>query len=143
MERFKCPIGVFLLLMENNNIYLQLRKNCSFAGMYGAIGGHVDGGETIANAIIREAKEEVGIDINPQDLQMATMCHSNAGGKEYLQFFYICKVWSGKLTNMEIDKCERIDLFDITALPDNIVPYLATALNKIKSGVTFFEDGFE
>lgn len=143
MERFKCPIGVFLLLMKNNKIYLQLRKNCSFSGMYGAIGGHVDGGETIANAVIREAKEEIGIEIYPQDLELATICHSNAGGKEYLQFFYVCRKWFGKVRNMEIDKCERIDLFFIDSLPENTVPYLVTAIEKIKCGDKFFEDGFE
>ena len=85
MERFKCPVGVFLLLKQGEKIYLQLRKNCSFEGMYGAIGGHMNGGETIAHAVIREAKEEVGIDVEAKDLRLATICHSNAGNKEYLQ----------------------------------------------------------
>ena len=82
MERFKCPIGVFLLLMKNGKIYLQLRKNCSFSGMYGAIGGHVDGGETITNAVMREAKEEVGIDIQTSHIivfQRALLIHITYG----------------------------------------------------------------
>ena len=142
MERFKCPVGVFLLLQREDKIYLQLRKNCSFEGMYGAIGGHLDGGETIANAIIREAKEEVGIDIQENDLKLATICHSNAGNKEYLQFFFICNRWQGVVENKELDKCEKIELYGLNNLPSNIVPYIKTALEKISSGVTFFEDGF-
>lgn len=143
MERFKCPLGVFVLLEQEDKIYLQLRKNCSFAGMYGAIGGHADGGETIANAAIREAKEEVGIEIKAEDLHLGTICHSFAGEKEYLQFFYICSKWKGKIENMELDKCERIDLYNINNLPENIVPYLKTAIEKIKSGEVFFEDQFK
>ena len=142
MERFKCPIGVFLLLKQNERLYLQLRKNCSFEGMYGAIGGHVDGGETIVNAVIREAKEEVGIEICDKDLHLATICHSNAGGKEYMQFFFTCDNWIGTLENKELDKCERIDLYDMKNLPSNIVPYLKTAIDKINLGEIFFEDGF-
>lgn len=142
MDRFKCPIAVFLLLKEENKIYLQLRKNCSFAGMYGAIGGHVDGGETIINAVIREAKEEVGIDVSKKDLILKTICHSNAGGKEYIQFFFVCDKWDGIIKNKEKDKCERIDLFDINNLPKNTVPYLKTAINKINAQEIFFEDGF-
>ena len=142
MERFKCPIAVFLLLKKENKIYLQLRKNCSFAGMYGSIGGHVDGGETIVNAIIREAKEEVGIDISKNALVLKTICHSNVGGKEYIQFFFVCDKWNCILENKEPDKCERIDLFDINSLPENAVPYLKTAIEKIKANIIFFEDGF-
>lgn len=143
MERFKCPIGVFLLLKKENKLYLQLRKNCSFEGMYGTIGGHVDGGEKISTAIIREAKEEAGIDIKETDLRLATICHSNAGKKEYLQFFYLCDKWNGVVENKEPDKCECIDLYDINSMPHNVVPYLKIALEKINAGEIFFEDGFE
>ena len=142
MERFKCPVGVFLLLQKEGKIYLQLRKNCSFEGMYGAIGGHLDGGETIANAIIREAKEEVGIDVKEDDLKLATICHSNAGHKEYLQFFFMCNHWEGIVENKEPDKCEKIELYDVANLPSNIIPYIKTAVEKISSGIAFFEDGF-
>ena len=142
MERFKCPVGVFLVLRKNNKVYLQLRKNCSFSGMFGAIGGHLDGQETIVNALIREAKEEAGIDVKPQDLDLMTICHSNAGGKEYLQFFYQCSNWNGEVMNMEPDKCEIIQLFDINLLPDNIVPYLKSAFDKFNDKIIFFEEGF-
>ena len=142
MERFKCPVGVFLLLQQNGKIYLQLRKNCSFEGMYGAIGGHLDGGETSAHAIIREAEEEAGIVVVENDLKLATICHSNAGGKEYLQFFFTCEHWIGDVENKEPDKCEKNEVHDLTNLPANIIPYIKTALEKIAAGITFFEDGF-
>lgn len=109
--------------------------------MFGAIGGHLDGQETIVNALIREAKEEAGIDIKQQDLDLMTICHSNAGGKEYLQFFYQCSKWNGEVTNMEPDKCETIQLFDINLLPDNIVPYLKSAFDKFNDKIIFFEEG--
>ncbi len=143
MERFKCPIGVFLLLTQGEKIFLQLRQNCSFADQWGAIGGHVDGGEKIETAVIREAAEEVGITIHPADLRLRTICHSNAGGKEYLQFFYTCDTWTGTLTNREPDKCADIKAFSTNALPDEIVPYIKTALGKINQNILFYEDGFK
>lgn len=142
MERFKCPVGVFLLLFENNKLVLQYRKNCSFSDMYGTIGGHIDGGEKISTAIIREAKEEIGIDIKEEDLTLLTICHSNAGSKEYLQFYFKSSKWSGDIKNMEHDKCDHIKSFDIDKLPENIVPYLQEAIKKIDSKIIFYEDGF-
>ena len=39
MERFKIPVGIFIMLRRNDEVLLQLRKNCSFAGNYGFVGG--------------------------------------------------------------------------------------------------------
>ena len=142
MERFKCPISVFLILKKNNKLYLQLRKNCSFSGMYGLIGGHVDGQEKLKTAIIREAKEEAGIILDEQSLKLVTICHSNAGGVEYLQFFFKCDKWSGEVENMEPERCEEIKLFEQDNLPENIVPYIQTALSHVEKQIIFFEDGF-
>ena len=142
MDRFKCPIAVFLILKKENKIYLQLRKNCSFEGMYGAVGGHVDGGETIINAVIREAKEEVGIDVSKSDLILKTICHSNAGGKEYIQFFFVCDKWLGMLENKEKDKCEqRHPSLDAIHHLITGISQINDGLNKLKHLDNLYEEG--
>ena len=35
------------MLRNDDEVLLQLRKNCSFAGNYGFVGGHLDGNEKI------------------------------------------------------------------------------------------------
>lgn len=142
MERFKCPVGVFLLLFENNKLVLQYRKNNSFSNMYGIFGGHLDGCEKIIDAIIREAHEEAGINIDEKNIKLLTICHSNADNKEYLQFYFSCDKWNGEIKNMEPNICEHIKSFELNQLPENIVPYLKEALEKIKLGISFYEDDF-
>ncbi len=141
-ERFLCPVGVFLLIFDDGKLVMQYRKNCSFDGMYGLVGGHIDGGEKITSAIVREAKEEIGIDISEKDITLATICHSNAGGKEYMQFYFRCDKYSGEIVNNELDKCDHIKSFAIEKLPENTVPYIKEAIEKIKHNITFYESGF-
>ncbi len=142
-NKFKLPVGVFLLLIDNNGkLVMQLRENCSFSGMYGLVGGHLDGNESIAFAIIREAYEEIGVEINLDDLSLATVCHSNAGGNEYIQFYFKCNKWSGNIQNNEPEKCSEISSFALDDLPENTVPYIKEAIDKIQKNITFYESGF-
>ena len=69
-ERFTSRVAVYLVLTKNDQVLLTLRQNTGFAdGLYSLASGHVDEGETIKHAMIREAKEEIGILIKPDDLK--------------------------------------------------------------------------
>ena len=68
-KRNKLPISVQLLLEEDNNILLMKRKNTGYEdGKYCLPGGHVEAHEEIRKALIREIKEEIGIDVDIQNL---------------------------------------------------------------------------
>ena len=140
-ERFKVPVGIFIMLRKENKVLLQLRQNCSFSGYWGFVGGHLDGNEQIVSAAIREAKEEVGVDISPENLNLKTICHSNKG-KEYLQFYFECYKWSGEIENKEPHKCERLEWCNWNEVPQNTCPYLKEAIGKINENVPFYEDQF-
>ena len=126
-ERFKIPIGIFVMLRKGDTVLLQLRQNCSFNGCWGFVGGHLDGKEQIVSAAVREVKEEIGIDIRPVDLILKTICHSNKG-QEYLQFYFECYKWSGKIENKEPDKIKRMDFFDLNMLPDKLMSHIFEVL---------------
>ena len=46
-ERFKVPVGIFIMLRQDDKVLLQLRQNCSFSGHWGFVGGHLDGKKAI------------------------------------------------------------------------------------------------
>ena len=50
---------------ENSKILLVRRKNDPFKGMLSIPGGFINEGETAENAMIREAKEETSLDVEP------------------------------------------------------------------------------
>ena len=141
-ERFKVPVGIFVIFRNEDKVLLQLRQNCSFSGYWGFVGGHLDGNEQIILAAIREAKEEVGVDIRSEDLTLKTICHSNKG-EEYIQFYFECCKWSGEIENKEPSKCECLVWHEWNKLPEKTCPYLKEAVKKINKGISFYEDEFD
>lgn len=138
-ERFKLPVGVFIMLRQGNDVLLQLRKGGSLSGYWGFVGGHLDGNEQIVAAAIREAKEEIGIDIHPEDLALKLVYHTQ-GEHEYLQFYFECSRWEGQIENKEPDRCEKLAWYAWDSLPKNTCPYSLDAVEKINAGMSFYEE---
>jgi len=141
-EQFKIPASAHLFLMSGNKILLHRRRNSSFESMYGVVAGHLDGNESVTDAIIREAKEEVDIDIKREDIKLATISHSNANNIEYVQFFFFCDKWNGEIRNAEENKCSGLKFFPIDNLPENTVPYIKKAIECANDKIFYFEFGW-
>lgn len=143
MERFNCPVAVHLLLIKEGKLFMQLRKNTSFAGQYYVLAGHIDGNETLLQTAVREAKEEAGILIQEEDLRFATFSHANTNDKEYIQVYFWCDKWQGTPTILEADKCAEIGFFPLNSLPEKTVPQLKIALEKAICGIPYYEYGWD
>lgn len=143
-ERFSMLVSVHILFLKDKQILLSLRKNISSDGLYGLVAGHLNGGETVTNAIIREAQEEANVKINPSNIEMAAVCHSYnpKNNKEFIQFYAICKKWQGEIKNNEPEKCGELKFFPLDDLPDNMVPYVRDGITKTMNGVRYYEYGW-
>lgn len=63
-------IGVVVVFIENSNGEFLMQKTSVEKGSeYSSTGGHIDVGETHLTSIIREIKEELGIDVNKEELE--------------------------------------------------------------------------
>lgn len=52
-----------LIYAKNTNRYLFLLRNKSkYAGSWGIVGGKIESGETVITGLVREIKEEIGVD---------------------------------------------------------------------------------
>lgn len=142
-EKFKFYAATYLVLAKDNQILLLRRFNTGYQdGNYSLVAGHLDGGETAKECMIREAREEVGIDLNPEDLEVVHVLHHISTDREYFDIYIRASHWAGEVTNMEPEKCDELMWCDLNALPDNILPDIKQVLEDIKKGVHYGEFGF-
>jgi ADP-ribose pyrophosphatase YjhB (NUDIX family) len=144
-ERFKVIPSCYLILIQDNKILLSRRFNTGYEdGNYSFVAGHLDGGETIREGMVREAKEESNIDSNVNDLEVVHVMHrvSAFNEDERVDVFLQAKKWSGDIKIMESNKCDEIEWFPLDNLPKNIIPYIRQAIDCIVRGEFYSEFGF-
>ena len=92
--------------------------------------------------MIREAREEAGIDIAPEDLDVVHTMHRKSTD-ERIDFFLTAKRWHGEPTNREPHKCSEMRWCRLDDLPDNTIPYVRHAIHNVQRGVTFDSYGWD
>jgi len=134
-------VDLHLILRDGATVLLGLRKNTGFAdGLYHLPAGHLEPDETIPAGAVREAREELGIDIRPADLELVHTMHHRSGR---VSFFFEVRAWSGALGNAEPHKCERLDWIAEDAWPTNSVRYARMALERVRVGQRFSTFGWD
>lgn len=142
-EKFTLRCAVHLFLIRDGKTLLLRRYNTGWRdGEYSVIAGHIDGKESIRDAMVREAKEESGIDVHENDLIVVHTMHRNAGDREYIDFFLTTEKWAGEPHITENDKCDDLSWFPLVDLPENMIPYIRAALDAFRNGKTFSEFGW-
>lgn len=133
-------VASHLLLRKGSDSLLLLRRfNTGWEdGKYSVVAGHVERDESPIGALLREATEEAGIQIDAESLKFAHVMHRRKrNGEEKLDVWFSCQNWSGTPHNAEPDKCDDLGWFTMQHLPPNLVDYVRTALILIEQGRTF------
>jgi 8-oxo-dGTP diphosphatase len=126
------------LFLEKDGKYLFMRRcNTGYQdGNYQVPAGHVEPNESPSEAMVREAKEEIGIDLKYKDLefiQVAYRMNQERTGFR-VDFFFKTSVWSGEVINAEPEKCDDLQWFASDNLPVNLVPLMRTVLENMEKG---------
>jgi 8-oxo-dGTP diphosphatase len=141
-------VAAFVIFRQNDKIAFLLRENTKWMnGKYGLPAGKVDPGESISAGAIREAKEEVGVDIDPKDLKhLLTVYRTTSVADEpdpWLDVIFEAKKWEGELYNAEPHVHAELAWLDPENLPENLTPYVKFFLQHIKDGARFAEMGWK
>jgi 8-oxo-dGTP pyrophosphatase MutT (NUDIX family) len=140
--RANFPATVHLFFFRGEEILLLRRAHTGFRdGEYSVPAGHLDGGETVIQAGRREALEEIGVEIDPVDILFSSVMHRREGD-ERVDFFVHVKAWQGEPFNAEPEKCDDLRWFPLSALPENMVPYVRRAIENHRQGLRFDEFGW-
>jgi len=140
--RTKFLVAVHLFFLQDNQILISRRFNTGYEdGQYSVVAGHVDSGETVTQAAIREAKEEVGVSLLPANLQFVHVMNRKSDD-ERIDFFMIVNNWIGEITNTEPNKCDDLRWVKFSDLPDNTIPYVRRAIELYQANITYSEFGW-
>ena len=136
----------YLILINDGKILLLRRTNTGYEdGNYSVIAGHVEKGESFTECLIREAKEEAGITLAPEDLEVVHVMHRDSQQKtvnQRVDVFFTAKKWEGEITNMEQEKCDDLSWFDLNDLPSNVIHYIRKVIDRVQASVFYSEDGW-
>jgi mutator protein MutT len=136
------PVTVHLLFFQEGKILLSRRFQTGYMdGHYSVPAGHLDGGETVTQAAIREAREETGLDLLPEDITFACVLHRYED-EERIDFFVRVARWGGEPVNTEPHKCDDLRWFSLSRLPENLIPYVRCGLHNAQTGIPFEEFGW-
>lgn len=138
------PLIVNLILEKDGKVLCVYREHTkTYNKLYGLPAGKVEKGESLRQNIIREAYEEVGITILPEDLELAITLYAKYTYNEKLTedvgFFFKVTKYQGEVVNAEPHKHSHIQWIDLDSLPKDIVPHTRVALEAYVQGKSYME----
>jgi len=90
-------LTVLCLVRKDDKILLQNRVKADWQG-YTLPGGHVEPGESVVEAVIREMREETGLTVSPRLCGIKQFPIENG---RYLVFLFLADEFSGQLKSSE------------------------------------------
>ncbi len=137
--------SIYIILRHEGKIAFVLRQNTGFMdGKYTLPAGHVEGTETYREAAAREAKEEVGIDIDQKDLRFVHLMERFQDDHVRVDVLFEVDAWRGEPINAEPDVHGELVWFSVDKLPfGDIMPFESAALRCIATGGLYSEFGWD
>lgn len=115
--------GVTAVIFNDAGQILVARRSDN--GRWGIIGGVMEPGDTPANAIVREVREETSLQVEIERLvgvyAEPEMAYSNGDRAQYVTTCFRCRVISGTATVSD-DESLELRWFAPEALPDDFLP---------------------
>ena len=139
MDKIKLVGAVHLFLIHKEQVLLLRRFNTGYQdGNYSVPAGHMQSGEPVKVAMMREAFEECGISLDPHHLKIVGVMHRQSK-EARIDFFLATDHWKGHIRNCEPDKCDELRWFALSRLPSNTVAYVRKALQNYQGSQWFDE----
>ena len=148
-QRHKITPASYLILIKDSKILLLRRFNTGYEdGKYSMVAGHVDKGETFTECIIREAEEEAGIILKPENLKVVHVMNLDSSQgveneeNERADILFMAENWNGKIENKEPNKCDDLSWFPLDNIPNNTIDHVRFAIENYKNKVFYSEFGY-
>lgn len=138
-DRTPLVAAAYVVLQRDDHVLLQLRRGTGYLDEHWAVlAGHLERGETITAAAVREAAEESGVIIDPDDLEPLTTLHrfipTGPRIEQRCDWFFRARRWTGEPVRLEPHRSADMRWFALDALPEPVVPHELTVLEYLAAG---------
>jgi 8-oxo-dGTP diphosphatase len=130
-------VGVGVLLVDHHQrVLLTLRIFPPEAGCWSIVGGKLDYLESLEHCAIREAREEVGVDIAIQSLLCVTEHRLPSEHQHWISPVFVAQILGRCPFNCEPAKTREVRWFPIDDLPPNLTITARNAIEAYKRRLT-------
>lgn len=139
-DREKFLSSIYLIIKnKEGKILLQRRQGTKlWPGFLALPAGHLDVGEDAYEAAIREAKEELDIDIKVDNISdVFVVNRKNKSLLPYYDVYFELNGYNGEIKINEPNKCSELVWFSINSLPEDMIEFEKIALNNYLNGIKF------
>jgi len=139
MEQENKPkVGIGVMILKEKKILLGKRKGSHGEGEYAFPGGHLEYMESFEDCARRETLEECGIKIdNVRFLFLANL--TKYAPKHYAHIGLVADWKSGEPKNLEPNKSEFWNWFDLENLPTPIFETCRLSVESYRKGNNYFD----
>ena len=122
-------VGVALIITTDDHVLLIKRKGSHGEGTWAVPGGHLEFGESPEECAIREAKEEVNVQVTDVRFRAITNDVFEVEDKHYVTIFMEATLAGGEPTINAADEVAEVGWFAWIALPQPLFLPLRNLLN--------------
>lgn len=140
MNREMFLSSVYLIIKNNKNeILFQRRQGTKlWPGFLALPAGHIDEGENVYDAVVREAKEELNITISIENIiDTFVVNRRNKSIQPYYDVYFEIDSYIGDIIINEPEKCSELKWIKVEDLPDDVIDFEKVALLNNKKGIKF------
>lgn len=139
-DRDAFHVGANCIVFRDGKVLLGLRKG-SGEGMWGLPGGHLEWGERLEDAALRELEEETGLSGGTVEFAgVVNDVHERSGDVQHrIQFAFLIEDIKGEPELLEPEKCYEWKWFPVEKLPDNLWGPFQDQLHGFVEGITLLD----
>lgn len=150
-EYFTLVPASYVFLVRDGQVLLQLRQNTGYADGHWSAGaaGHIEFGEDALDGAVREAREELNVTIDRNDLVPVAVMQRTDGTDDPIQqrvdWFFAATRWQDDPVITEPVKCAALEWFALDDLPELVPAHERQAIAALAAGArsTLLFEGFE
>ncbi len=127
-------VGVSGILLKEGKLLMYKRNKSLGRGLWELPGGKLEFGENLKDCIVREFKEETGLDVKVEKL--VSIAPSKTYGKHYIIFSFLVSLVNSeqKAELLEPDTHQKLEWFNIDNIPVDLFIATENALRDFKNG---------